>query len=372
MNLETNLVELYHEIQERRYKPSPCICFIVNQPVKREVFASSFRDRVVHHLYYNYVSPVFERMFIYDSYSCRKGKGTLMGINRLEHHIRSCSQNYMREAYVLKLDVKGYFMSIDRKKLQMVVLQSLEKYWKCFTEEEKSLIIYLTKVITEKNPLEKCRVKGNKSDWNDLPDSKCLSKSPEGVGLPIGDLTSQLFSNVFLYQLDSFVKRTLRFHHYGRYVDDFFFVDEDKKKLLNTIPQVREFLSSLGLTLHPKKIVLQRVDRKISFLEASLHPCYRFVTHRTIATFRRRIAFYEKHLQAGDEEYQTQLLATVYPALNSYLGYFRRYRMEKFLNKCFLDSSLNAFFVFKSVKGKIHGKIARKTTPLPRCLSIRL
>ena len=112
-HFEEHIFQLYEEIISGNYIPNRSICFIVNQPVKREIFAANFRDRVVHHLIYNYVSSIFEGTFINDSYSCRVGKGTHYGIGRIDHFIRSCSQNYTKDAYILKLDIQGYFMSIN-------------------------------------------------------------------------------------------------------------------------------------------------------------------------------------------------------------------------------------------------------------------
>ena len=116
-HLEANLFALASEIIERKYAPKPSICFIVDKPVKREIFAADFRDRVIHHFIYNYISPIFEKSFINDSYSCRKGKGTHYGIKRIDHFIRSCSQNYSKDCYILKLDIKGYFMAMNRSLL---------------------------------------------------------------------------------------------------------------------------------------------------------------------------------------------------------------------------------------------------------------
>ena len=162
--------------------------------MKREVFASEYRDRVVHHLYYNYVAALFDRQFIYDSYSCRKGKGTLMGIKRLQHHILSASRNYTRDAYILKLDIQGYFMSINRERLCGMVCEMIEKVQ--LADDVKSIVFYLTDIITKKDPMRKAIRKGNPRNWEDLPPSKCLSCSPQGVEMPIGDLTSQLFSEL--------------------------------------------------------------------------------------------------------------------------------------------------------------------------------
>jgi len=125
MNYERNLFVLADDIWSGKYQPGPSVCFIVDKPVKREIFAASFRDRIVHHLIYNNINPIFERKFINDSYSCRIGKGTSYGIKRLSHFIRSCSENYKKDCYVLKLDLKGYFMSINKKILHDKITKTL-------------------------------------------------------------------------------------------------------------------------------------------------------------------------------------------------------------------------------------------------------
>ena len=114
IDYERKLFTLYQEIISGQYEPGQSVCFISFKPVQREIFAASFRDRVVHHLIYSYISPIFERYFISDAYSCRTGKGTSYGIKRLDHFIRSCSRNYHQDCYILKLDISGYFMFMDR------------------------------------------------------------------------------------------------------------------------------------------------------------------------------------------------------------------------------------------------------------------
>src|SRR3989339_284296 len=125
VNYERNLFVLAEEILDGKYQPGVSSCFIVKKPVKREIFAASFRDRIVHHLIYNYINPLFERSFINDSYSCRIGKGTSYGIKRLNHFIRSCSENYQKDCYILKLDIKGYFMSINKNILHEKIKETL-------------------------------------------------------------------------------------------------------------------------------------------------------------------------------------------------------------------------------------------------------
>ena len=126
-NLENNLQELCNELFDRTYKARPSICFIIRDPKKREVFAANFRDRIVHHLYYNYTHEIYERTFIHDTYSCIKGRGTHYGIDRLQQHIRKESQNYKIPCYALKMDIRGYFMHINREKLLQICFATLEK-----------------------------------------------------------------------------------------------------------------------------------------------------------------------------------------------------------------------------------------------------
>lgn len=128
MEYEKNLLGLCAEIVSGTYRLRPSVCFIASHPITREVFAADFRDRVVHHLVYNYINPYFERLFIPDSYSCRPGRGTSYGIRRVDHFIRSCSHNYRKDCFILKLDIRGYFMAIDRAILYRKVENALERF----------------------------------------------------------------------------------------------------------------------------------------------------------------------------------------------------------------------------------------------------
>ena len=325
LNLETNLINLYYELRDRRYSPSPSVCFVVQDSVRREVFASEFRDHIVHHLYYNYVSPLFERQFIYDSYSCRKGKGTLLGIERLEHHIRSVSRNYTREAYILKMDIRGYFMSINRRLLRDMVYEMIRRVH--LPEKYMDIVMYLTDIITQKDPLHGAKMRGNPHDWDDLPPSKCLSHSPQGVGMPIGDLTSQLFSNVFLNKLDWYVTSTLGFKHYGRYVDDFYIVDSDRQRLVSAISQIGKMLNTLGLELHPKKVRMQPAKEPTLFLGAIIFPYYRHCFSRTMAKYIKYMHIYIRLVDGCDNGSVNGLdVSRCMSSLDSYIGYLGHFR----------------------------------------------
>ena len=291
INLEENLIDIYHKLKDRTWRPSQSVCFIITKPVKREVFASPFKDRIIHHLLCGYIAPIFERYLIHDSYSCRNDKGNLFGSNRLVHYIKSCSDNYTKEAYVLKLDIQGYFMNINKVKLYAITINLLNKYWsRNRTTLNKEFIFYLLKEIIFNEPSKNCKIHSRASEWEGLPDSKSLLKSPDGVGLPIGDLTSQLFSNIYLGELDNFVKHKLKIKCYGRYVDDFYFVHNSKAYLKTVIKEVDVFLKeNLDIEIHRKKIYLQNVKKGVSFLGIIVKPYRIYPSRRIIGSFYARM-----------------------------------------------------------------------------------
>ncbi len=289
MNMETNLVTLRDEIWERRWKPQPSDVFIVFKPVQREVFAAQFRDKVVHHLLYNYLLEMMERIFIRDSYSCRKGKGTRDAISRLQHHLLSVTHSYQRPAYILKLDLRGYFMSINKAHLEEIIHHHLDRHWEY--PEDRGLIDYLLHTIIFNDVREGCRYRCRKEDWNGLPKTKSLFCAREDTGLPIGDLTSQLFSNIYLNEFDQYVKRTLKCRHYGRYVDDFYVVDTDMEYLKNLKQQMEAFLGQhLGVVVHPHKVILQPADWPIAFLGQYICPHYKVPSKRFTHHFIQAMA----------------------------------------------------------------------------------
>ncbi|PLX21398.1 hypothetical protein C0584_02695 [Candidatus Parcubacteria bacterium] len=169
IDYEKKLFELYEDIKKRKYEPQKSIAFIVNKPVKREIFAADFRDRVVHHLIFNYINSVFEKHFIKDSYSCRVGKGTSYGIRRADKFIRSCSENYSKDCWILKLDIQGYFMSIDKNILYEKIEVRLRKIK--YLEFDINLILYFIRKTIFHNSTKNCIVKGKKKTGSDY---QCL------------------------------------------------------------------------------------------------------------------------------------------------------------------------------------------------------
>ncbi|MCL1689400.1 hypothetical protein CMT57_06430 [Elizabethkingia anophelis] len=276
IDYEEKLWHLYRDIKYSKYEIGQSIAFIVNNPVKREIFAANFRDRIVHHLLVGYINPVLEPQFIDDSYSCRKGKETLYGIYRAYESLKKVTDNSTQDAYIMKLDIKGYFMSINKdnlyEKLKVMVNEELFNQECNFYRNENgnekeeldytSLFELLGKVIYNRVEYN-CYIKGSHSDWTDLPESKSLFKSNENCGLAIGNVTSQLFSNVYLNAFDHYIKEELGVKYYGRYVDDFYIFHRSKSYLKYLMKKCKEYLLGEGLEVHPSKIYLQHYTKGV-------------------------------------------------------------------------------------------------------------
>jgi RNA-directed DNA polymerase len=256
VDYESNLVQLCKELNEGTYQISRSIAFMIQDPVHREIFAADFRDRIVHHLIIGKLNPLFEKQFIYDSYACREGKGTHFGIQRVAKFIRRNSQNYTKDCYILKLDIQGFFMHIDKS----ILFGKLEKFIKeKYQQSDKALILKLSQQVIFNDCKTNCIIKGKLSNWEHLPKTKSLFHSQQGCGLPIGNLTSQIFANFYMDNFDHFIKHELGIKYYGRYVDDFIIVHQDKAYLKTILYRITDYLKmELNLTIHPKKIYLQQ------------------------------------------------------------------------------------------------------------------
>ncbi len=233
-NLEPNLLRLKRELEAQEYRHGGYKVFFVEDSKKRTIKAAPFRDRVVHHALCGAIEPIFERAFIHDSYACRKGKGTHAGVRRLAKFVGS-----RRFGYYMKCDIRKYFPSIDHEILFSVISKRIR--------DEKVL-----RVVRE--------IIGSASDG-------------EGRGIPIGNLTSQLFANIYLNELDCFAKCTLRIKFYARYVDDFVFL-ERKSRLLEIKKDVIVFLETIRLEIHEESALPYPVAQGIDFAG-----CRIFTTH---------------------------------------------------------------------------------------------
>jgi hypothetical protein len=319
---EDHLVALWAEINDGSYEPGRSTAFIVEKPVKREIFAAAFRDRIVHHLVITMMNHLFEKEFIRDSCSCRKGKGTHYGIARVDHFIRQCSLNYSRDCWVLKLDIQGFFMHINRITLFHALRDFLLAH---YSASDRDILIELCRKIIHRDPARDCVISGPRNAWEGLPPDKSLFHSPPGCGLPIGNLTSQVFANFYLNGFDHFVKHDLALRHFCRYVDDIILVHEDREYLTSLIPRIRDFLmTKLGLTLHPKKISLQSYRKGIKFLGVMIKPGRICIAVRTKGNFRLSI---ERHNRLAEDHKPDKIgRAAFLSSVNSYLGMLKHYR----------------------------------------------
>jgi len=325
VDYENNLVQLCEDINNGKYQIGKSIAFIVNHPVKREIFAADFRDRIVHHWLIAKLNPLFEAAFIYDSYACRVGKGTHFGIKRVDSFIKYASKKYTQDCYILKLDILGYFMHINRnilfEKLQLFINQN-------YKFEDKSLVINLCQKIIYNDPTKNCTIKGKKSNWGSLPKNKSLFHSPPNCGLPIGNLTSQVFANFYMNHFDQYLKKELKVDLYVRYVDDFVIVHYNKEYLKSLIPQLSNFLrSTLKLTLHPKKKYLQHYTKGVKFLGTVIKPNRIYIANHTKGNFYNAIL---KHNKVVEIAKPTKLqLNSFLSSMNSYLGIMKHYKTYK-------------------------------------------
>ncbi len=324
LNDAKNLYNLRKDILNRTYLPSPSEAFIIHDPVIREIFAAPFRDRIVHHFIYDVTYNWWDKRFIPDSYSCRENKGTLYGIKRFEKHARSASNNFKNPLFIAKLDIQGYFMSLKRTRLYERAVWGLDKQF----QNDKNQLYWTIRFLWEKvifdDPVKKMRIRGKWKDWEKLPKSKSLLHQPPGQGIVIGNLTSQLLSNVYLDQLDRYVTFDLNYKHYGRYVDDFYIIVDlkDKNKLLNDIPRIEAYLKMIGLVLHPKKRTFVTLDQGVNFLGSTLYNGYKIPGKRLKSNTKNTFI----HFAEGHADIESVV---------SYLGHLKHLNSRTFLQALF-------------------------------------
>ena len=280
-HLLDNLAELSAELEAGTWRPGRSIMFAIARPKPREVWAAPIRDRVVHHLLYQWISTRFERAFITDSCACIPGRGTLYAARRLEAKVRSITQNHTRPAYYLKCDVANFFVSIDKAILQPLLEERIP-------EPE---LLELALRILHHDPRDDVEIQGSPASLARVPAHKSLLHQPAGRGLPIGNLSSQFFANVYLDRLDQFAKHHLRARHYVRYVDDFVLLDESPRQLHAWRAAIEAFLPDrLALRLNPAKTVIQPLSRGVDFVGQVINPHHSILRRRTLHAALARLA----------------------------------------------------------------------------------
>ncbi len=316
---ELNLLALRDDLVSRSYEPTRSVCFFVRRPKLREVFAADFRDRVVHHVLVSHLEQTWEPVFIHDSYACRKGKGVHKAVARLQQFMRQATANGTCEAFALHLDIRNYFMTIDKHRLFAMLdakLQDDDARW-----------------LTRKLVFHDCTVapalKGDPRLIERLPPHKTLFRAPPGKGLPIGNLNSQFFANVYLNALDQFAKHELKCRWYLRYCDDFVLLAHSHEQLLDWRERIREFLADrLMLELNDARERLRPVADGVDFLGYIVRPFHLLVRRRVVGHLREKLARAERSLVCEVTALTTwrfdrERLDALHATLASYLGHFR-------------------------------------------------
>ncbi len=292
VDAEANLLELQAELRSHTYEPGRSICFVTGGPKPREVFAADFRDRVVHHLLVSRQEPLFERRFISDSYACRTGKGTLAASDALQRMLRALTANGRRGSWALRLDVSSFFSSIDKGILYRIIARAIR-------DPE---MLWLTRVILFHDPTRNYRFRSlgarepppGSPDYP-VPERKSLFGKLGFRGLPIGNLTSQFWANVYLDVLDQFVKRTLRCRYYVRYVDDLVLLSRDRDELAGWRVAIERCLRErLALELRPGVEELVPVARGVDFVGWKTWRNRRLVRRRTSGNLTRAVDRFER------------------------------------------------------------------------------
>jgi hypothetical protein len=281
LDLERNLMQLHTELNNGTWQPGPSICFVVTHPKPREVWAADFRDRIVHHLLYNHIGQRIERTFIADSCACIEGRGTLYAAKRLEAKARGITENWRRPAHYLKCDLANFFVAIDKHVLAEQLRSAIpEQPWQ-----------RLALQILWHDPRENYQLRSPRRLLNRVPQHKRLTAQPAHLGLPIGNLSSQFYANVYLNALDQFVKHRLGARHYIRYVDDFVLLHHSPQQLNVWRQQIEAFLAErLHAKLNPSKTILQPLARGVDFVGQVILPHRRITRRRVIDNALRRTA----------------------------------------------------------------------------------
>lgn len=298
-NLEENIFKLHRELKDRAYKHGPYKGFYIRDPKQRHIHKATVKDRIVHHAVFSALAPIFEETFISTSFSCRVGYGTHKGVNVLQRMIVEVSKNGTGPCFILKCDVQKFFDSVNHEILFSIIKKRIQ---------DKDAL-WLVKTIIE--------------------------SYGDGKGMPIGNLTSQLFANIYMNELDQFMKHNLRTANYLRYTDDVAVVADNRRELEKLLPAVSNFLEThLALKLHPNKSILHSVCQGMDFLGYVVFQQYRLVRSKTKHRMFRKLG-------ERENEYHSGLVTAkrFWQSLQSYLGVLSHANTHKLR-----ESLLNEFW----------------------------
>jgi len=298
-NVRENLLKLRDELKNQTYKPEPLKIFILRDPKTRKISKSAFRDRIIHHVLVKIIEPIFDKTFIYDSCANRIGKGNLFALKRFDLFKRRITNNLHLEAFCFKADIKHYFQEVNHEVLLNILKRKIK-------DEE---IIQLIKKIL-------------------------VGQSNKDIGMPLGNLTSQFFANVYLNELDYFVKHKLRAKYYIRYVDDFVILHKSKEQLEKWKQKIDNFLKKeLKLELHPNKSRIINLSKGIDFVGFKNFYYYKLLRKRNI---RKMFSVVEEYKKG---EINKEKLLESFQGWNAYAKWATSYNLRKSVLRRIFKSS---------------------------------
>lgn len=274
---DSELEKLVNEIKDGSYYPSGYTQFTIKEPKERIIYAPYYRDKIVHHMVNNVLRDYYEPLYIRDSYACIRGKGHLSCVDAIQKHLRIAKRN-MRNPYIIKADISKFFYSIDRVILKIILMKKI----KC------------------PRFLDLC--------------FKIIDSSPTDNGLPLGNLTSQQFANIFLNEIDQYCKRTLRLKHYCRYADDFFIVVDGKERAKEVVGFLRNRLDGLSLKIPIRKVIIKPLEMGFHGLGVKIYATHIELNSRT----KRRTERYIRNLYHGGTIRQEQQCSSCYSHINNF------------------------------------------------------
>jgi len=285
-----NIFALHTDLKHKTYTHGGYYHFKISDPKPRDIHKASVRDRLLHHAIYRVLYSYFDTKSIHDSYSCRLGKGMHKAMNRFRHFAYKVSKNHTRTVWVLKCDIRKFFASIDQSILHTILAKYIS---------DPDILWLLERVISSHGTI---RANGS-------------------IGLPLGNLTSQLLVNMYMNEFDQWVKHQLKAKYYIRYADDSVFLSNDRKELEALLPKISLFLQTrLNLTLHPDKVFIKTFASGVDFLGWVHFPTHRVLRTATKKRMLRRLE--ERKGTEGEEATKT-----------SYLGMLRHGNARKLVQR---------------------------------------
>jgi len=303
-DLERNLLKLYQELNAKTYQPMPLMSFVLRDPKTRVISKSHFRDRVVHHAINKVISPIFEKQFIYDSCANQIRKGNLFALRRFDYYKRKVTKNYTQGAFCLKADIKHYFQEVNHEVLLDIIGRKI-------ADED---ILWLIKQILQNNSIS-------------------LGGGEQPGGMPLGNLTSQFFANIYLNELDYFIKHKLKVKYYIRYVDDFVILHSSQKQLKIWKTEINAFLKEkLIIELHQQKSRIIPLSRGIDFIGFRNLPHCKLLRARNIRGMKRKIGLFKE----GIIDFRT--LMESYQGWQAYAKWANTHKLRKQIKKEIIEA----------------------------------